>query len=169
MVEGVAALGLASSILQLIDFGSKVAVRLNEFKSDSQDLSGTLKIIKTQLPLILNAVRRTQEQAQNGLVTEPTAEALQAVVKDCEQAVIKIDGILAKILPPKGASSWQRRAFTFKSLAYDKEIQRTTSYLDRNIGILTLHQVTATAELSKTLAFRDSDKSRISNTTRVAP
>ena len=61
MAEAVAAIGLASSIVQLLAFGSKVAARLNEFKSDSQDLSGTLKTIKVQLPLILNTVKRTQE------------------------------------------------------------------------------------------------------------
>ena len=168
MAEAVAVIGLASSIVQLLDFGSKVGARLNEFKSDSQDLSGTLKTIKVQLPLILNTVKRTQEQAQNGLVSEPTAEALQAVVKDCKQAVIQLDGILTKILPPKGASSWQRRAFAFKSLAYDKEIQRTTSYLDRNISVLTLHQVTAAAELSKIHAIHTSDQSLVSNVTAVS-
>ena len=165
MAEAVAAIGLASSILQLLDFSGKVAARLNEFQSNSQDLSGNLKTIKVQLPLILNAVKRIQEQAQDELVSEPTAEALQTVVEDCKQAVLKLEGILTKIIPPTGASSWQRRAFAFKSLAYDKDIQRTFSHLDRNISVLTLHQATATAELSRVVAASSANQSLTSNAT----
>lgn len=79
MAEGLAVIGLISSIVQLVDFGSQVAGCLKEFSSDSHDLSETLQSIRIRLPLILDAVKRTHEQAQNKLVGEETARVLKPV------------------------------------------------------------------------------------------
>ena len=85
MAEALAVLGLVSSIVQLVDFGSRVLARLKQFQTDSHDLSDTLQSIKVRLPLILDAVKRTREQAGNGFVTESTAQALTPVIGGCEQ------------------------------------------------------------------------------------
>jgi len=159
MAEALAVLGLVSSIVQLVDFGSRALARLKQFQTDSHDLSDTLQSIKVRLPLILDSVKRTREQAENGFVTESTAQALTPIIDGCEQGVKKLDGVLAKILPPTGASSLQKWTMAMRSLSYDKQVQQLNSFLESNMGVLTLHHATtATDPNRREIAFRDASQ-----------
>ena len=102
MAEAVAVVGLVASIVQLVEFGSSVAARLRDFQSRAQDVSATLRGIQTQLPLLLEAMKCIEEQADSELFIEQRAKALQPVVKGCEQAVEKINSLLTTTLPADG-------------------------------------------------------------------
>jgi hypothetical protein len=64
MAEAAAVIGLVSAIVQLVQFGSKIVNRLDEFQSNVGQVPQTFRDIKNQLPLLLNALRRTKKDVQ---------------------------------------------------------------------------------------------------------
>ena len=57
MAEALAAVGLASAIVQFIDFGTKILTRLADFSTEAEEVPKTFRLIKVQLPLILNTLQ----------------------------------------------------------------------------------------------------------------
>ena len=99
MAEAVALLGLISSIAQLVDFGSTVISRLADYQ---RTVSGTPKIFKalgTNLPLILDALKRIGAQAKSGSMNAETNRALVPVIVSCHAQIKSLDELLLKVLP----------------------------------------------------------------------
>ena len=108
VAEGLAAVGLASAIVQFIDFGSKVVSRLREFSSEVEEVPKTFRSIKVQLPLILNILQQTKNQVDARQVDKDTAQALEAVVGESTATVKQLDERLTEALPDDKATPWQR-------------------------------------------------------------
>ena len=114
MAEAIAAISLVANIVQFISFGSKVAKRLNEFQASVNDIPKVFRDIRIELPLLLDTLQKTEEQAESGKITVATQKALLPVVDGCCRQVELLDDILNKILIHSEDSSWQRsrKAFT---------------------------------------------------------
>ena len=147
MAEALAVISLVSDIVQFVDFGTKVLNRLDEFKSDINEVPKTFRSIKAQLPLIVDTLKRTQKQADAGHFNDVTANALKPVVYGCLEQVKLLERILYKNVPAEKTSSWQRRLLAIKSLAHDNEVQQINSRLEHYIHLLTFHQATSNSEL----------------------
>jgi hypothetical protein len=146
MAEALAIVGLVSAIVQFVDFGTKVVERLNEFGSAIQELPKTFQAIKVQLPLLIDALNRTQRQADAGCVSSATAVALKPLIDACLNEIKVLQTILDKTLPPQKSSSWQRRLLALRSLAHDKDVNRSITKLESHIRLLTFHQSTSNSD-----------------------
>src|SRR2546423_2565802 len=147
MAEALIATSMISSIVQLVDFGVKVLDRLNEFKSSINDVPKTFCDINNQLPLLIDALRHTQSQAEAGHMSDKTAEALKPVIGGCLAQVKLLEDIMAKAIPAENTSAWNRRLKALSSLAHDKKVQHITSTLDSYVQKLIYHQVTSALDL----------------------
>ena len=154
MAEALAAVGLASAIVQFIDFGTKILTRLADFSTEVEEVPKTFRLIKVQLPLILNTLQQTKDQADARQVDEDTAQALKAVVGECTATVQQLDEILMKALPNGQASSWQRYRKALSSLAQDKKIAQLQASIERHIPILTYYQTLVISSSFKDLSIR---------------
>jgi N-terminal domain on NACHT_NTPase and P-loop NTPases len=158
MAEVLFVTSLVSSIVQLVDFGVKVIDRLNEFQSSINDVPKTFCDIKNQLPLLIDALGRTQSQAEAGDVSEKTAEALKPVVSGCLSQVKLLDDIIVKAIPAENASTWNRSFKALSSLAHDKKVQQITSTLEGYVQKLIYHQVTNGLDQIRLLVREPSQK-----------
>ena len=149
IVEALAVIGLVSTIVQFVDFGNKVLGRLVEFRQSATEVPKTFRKIKRQLQLLIDILRRTQNQANVGHVREETAKALKPVVEGCLANVKQLEDILVKELPLEKDSTWNRRIKALASLVHDKTVQQITSDLDSNVDMLAYHQATSSADLIK--------------------
>jgi len=52
MVEPLAAVGVAASVIQLFDFTTKVVSRLEEFRSNVQEVPESFRQVYDQLPVL---------------------------------------------------------------------------------------------------------------------
>jgi hypothetical protein len=158
MAEALAIVGLVSAIVQFVDFGGKIVDRLNEFNSDIHEVPKTFQDVKVQLPLLIDTLRRTQQRASTGHVSEEAATALKLLIDACSAEIVALQNLLEKSLPPQKSSSWQRRLLALKSLAHDKDIERSVSKLEGHIRLLTFYQSTNNSESShKLLALRQAN------------
>jgi predicted house-cleaning noncanonical NTP pyrophosphatase (MazG superfamily) len=57
MVEALAVVGIVANIIQLVDFGSRVLKRLEEYRSELGDILEAFRHIKIELPVLLDALR----------------------------------------------------------------------------------------------------------------
>jgi hypothetical protein len=153
MAEAVAIVSLLASILQLVDFGTRLLDRLKDFSSNLQDVPETFRTISVQFRLALSTLRTVQEQAKRGEFSEAEAEALQPVVDRSLQLMKDVNLILERVVPSANASSLERRLQAFRSIKYDKKVHSANIQLLQNLHVLAFHQATHNTELTKELSM----------------
>ena len=83
MVEAVAAIGLAASIVQLVNFGTEVIGRLQDYRIKSKETPAVFHDISVQLPLLIADLRVTKEKAEYNVLSPDVAESVLTIVQSC--------------------------------------------------------------------------------------
>src|SRR5437588_12941043 len=124
MAEALAVVGIVASIVQLVDFGSNVLHRLNEFQSSVGDVPESFRHIKAELPVLLEALQKTKEAIEAGSVTDETKNALLPAINGCAEQIRSLNELLLKALPTSG-DSWTKRSrkAIWMSLRYDSRVE----------------------------------------------
>ena len=143
MAEAVAAISFISAIAGLVDIGTRVVARLNDFQSKTHQVPDVLKHVKVQLPLTIDSLCRSKARAESGELGTETQNALLPTLRACTELVARLDQILIQLLPVKSDSSWEKKMKALRSLTKDTDIQNLLQELDRYIAILTLHNTSA--------------------------
>lgn len=99
MAEAFAPVGLAVTVVQIVEFETKVVKRLNEFSSDLRQTPIAFRHIQSQLPLILGALQGKWTQGSNEYAHLPAGDGLKNCVMGCLGEVKQLDDILANIVP----------------------------------------------------------------------
>ena len=120
MAEALAVIGLVSAIVQFVDFGNKIVSRVSEFQSSINDVPKSLRDTLVELPLLLDTLKRTKEQAEDGQVDKNTQKALLPIVSGCQSQVEALNDIVVKMLPRIGDSSWKRGVKAFSSVRQER-------------------------------------------------
>ncbi|KAK4168165.1 short-chain dehydrogenase [Cladorrhinum sp. PSN259] len=140
-MDPITALGLAAAILQFVEIGSKIVQRLSEFSADVNQVPKSFRQVRTELPLIVDGLRRINEQVKSGALEPTTEAALVPVITECLHAALQLNDLLDKTLPSADASTWERRKKALSSLAKDKKVDDLGDALGRYLRVLTFHQV----------------------------
>ena len=144
MMAELAAISLAACIVNFADFGIKVVMRLHEFRSaiPLSEEPKPYRDIVIELPLLIDTLRRTREQAENGQVREETARSLMPVIQGCNDQIKQLDEILQK-LPNAQDSSWKRGVKVVASIGKEKKFSEVAHTLKEYVQFLTYHQAAA--------------------------
>ena len=89
MAEALAIVGLVAAIVQFIDVGTKVVLRLQEFNSRNKELPAAFQDIFVQLPLLINDLKQTKDDIEARNYDQETRKSVLTVVEGC-QAHIKV-------------------------------------------------------------------------------
>ena len=147
MAEALAVVGVVSSIVGLVDFGSKVLHRLNDFQSSRGEIPETFKHVKAELPILLETLYQTKVAVEKGSIKEETKKALLLVVDGCQTQITLLDNLIARSLP-REEDSWRKKAGkAFFSLRQDAKVSKITTILRTHIQSLTNYRVTASSTL----------------------
>jgi uncharacterized protein YeeX (DUF496 family) len=151
MAEAVAVIGLVSAIGQLVDYGTKMIKRPNEFQSDIDQVPKTFRDIKNPLPLLLNTLQQIKAQAETNDIDENTQKTILSVIEGYKSQVQSLDDILITILPAKSDFKWRREIKVFRNINQEKDVQQIVERLQTYVSTLTYHQ---TAGIPKVLSVR---------------
>jgi len=132
-------LAVVSSILQILDFGSKIAHRLREFYDSRNQVPRSFQEIKNTLPALTDVLKRI---AEDDCFNKDTPEAILDVVKDCQLQVEQLDIVLEEALPAEGDPLWRIGKKALSSIRQEKKMQQITKTIQNYIQILALHQAT---------------------------
>ena len=142
MAEAAATIGLVAAILQIADYGAKLVERVNDFRKSLDDVPKAFADISLEVPLLINILSRTKEQAESGALDQASQDAVLPVVRGCLAKVDMLHSILVRSLPAKADSSWRRSAKALASLSREKKIEQLVAGLRSYVQLLTFHQAT---------------------------
>jgi len=140
-MDPVTGIGLAAAILQFIEFAAKVVDRLADFGAAFENGPKLFRQIRTELPLILDILRRIQDRSKAGDLDTTTEIALCQVIQDCQRSAKQLNDLLDRTIPTPNASSWERKKKALISLTKDKTVKEIADSLHKYVGVLTFHQV----------------------------
>ncbi len=140
MAEAFATVAIVSSIVQLVDFGSRLVSRLNEFQSSVKETPKAFRQIKTEIPLLLNVLSQTKEVIDAGCVKAETVRVLLPVIEGCQEQIESLDATLVKILPAKGDSRTTKSLKALSSsLFQDDNMAKMRSSIHKYVQDLTFY------------------------------
>lgn len=149
MAEAFAAVGIAASIVQLVDFGSKILRRLSEFQSALEEVPSTFRHLKAELPLLLDTLQQTKGEIDTDSIREETRIALLPVIEGCRVEIESLDALLTKTLPTP-SDSWKTKSKkAIFSLAQDAKVEKITSAIRNYIQTLTHYHAHAAASCAR--------------------
>jgi N-terminal domain on NACHT_NTPase and P-loop NTPases len=147
MAEALAVVGVVASIVGLVDFGSKVLNRLNDFQS-SGEIPETFQHVKEELPILLETLNQTKLAVEKGNIKEETKKALLLVVNRCQTQITLLDDLIGKSLPQEG-DSWRKKASkAISSFRQDAKVIKITATLRMHIQGLTYYRLSASSALA---------------------
>ncbi|KAI9685267.1 MAG: hypothetical protein M1822_004640 [Bathelium mastoideum] len=146
MAEAVAALGLAASILQFVDFGSRVASNfLKLYKSNRQDREDVpdLQRINTDLQKLLQNLQVPQAGC-----SEDTG--LAELAKECQTAATDLDTLLKSLFKADTESHGKREALkaSLKLVWKENDFRSLQERIDQFRNQLVIHLLTTLREQS---------------------
>ncbi|KAI9687702.1 MAG: hypothetical protein M1822_001781 [Bathelium mastoideum] len=148
MAEALAAIGTAASIIQLVEFGAKLLDRLNEFHSRLDEVPTSFQHIKSQLPLLLELLKGTQQDIDAGVIKIETERALQPAIEGCKTQIKSLDSILDKELPSPHDSRKTKTKKAVSSVFKDAKVEKITSTLGTYIRTLTFYHAAVRSTLN---------------------
>jgi hypothetical protein len=116
MAEAFAVIGIVASIVQLVDFSSKVLRRLEEFQTSLGEIPASLRHIQAELPVLQETLQQTRAAIDAGSVRDAKKNALLPAIEGCTEQIGLLDPILAKILTTPTDSRLKRGAKAILSL-----------------------------------------------------
>lgn len=150
MAEALVVVGVVANIVQLVDFGSKVLRRLNDFQSSLGEIPKTFKHVKDELPILLETLNQTKDAVEKGTIKEETKKALLLVVNGCQTQITLLDNLISRSLPQKGDSWRKKTGKAIVSLRQDATVNKITATLRTHIQSLTNYRVAASSTLRTT-------------------
>jgi hypothetical protein len=148
MAEFIAGVAIASSFIQVIHFGTRIARRLHEFQSGTRELPKALRGLQDQLPLLVKTLDqiKTTFDKQPDLEADPAADslkmALSYAVKGCQRQLELLDQILEKTLPQ--SDSWRERSKkAILSVTQESEVKRISAILRDYVNTLSFYHTVA--------------------------
>ncbi|KAF2111820.1 hypothetical protein BDV96DRAFT_649794 [Lophiotrema nucula] len=152
MAEAYAVVGIVASILQLIDFSTKVGTRIRDYSSHAGEVPKSLRSISTQLPLLSETLAKLKSASPS--LGDTVKSALQNVVDDCLDLIPRLDVILEKVLPQSNESWGKRGKRIVLSLHNDDKIEGIDTRMHKHIQTLIFYCVATLSTLQPSADLR---------------
>jgi hypothetical protein len=147
MTEALAVVGVASNIIQLVDFGSKVLHRLNDFQSSLGEIPKSFRHVKAELPILIDTLEQTKVVVENGSIREKTRHALLPVINGCREQIKSLNDVIDRVLPLASDSWTKKTTKAISSLRQDAKVAKITAILKGHIQALTYYHAAASSIL----------------------
>lgn len=153
--------GIVANIIQLVDFGSRILRRLEEYQSKFGDIPEAFRHIKAELPVLVDALQQTQSAIDAGSMRDESKKALLPAVEGCGVQIKLLDEVIALALPVSSDSWIRRGGKAFRSLRYDAKVERITAVIRGYIQTLTYHAAASLRPLADQTLPRSTPSSTV--------
>jgi hypothetical protein len=151
MAEAFVVVGAVASIVQLVDFGSKVLLRLNDFQSTTGEIPKTFQHIKAELPVLLDTLKQTKSALEGGSISDETKSALLPAIDGCRTQIALLDTIIGKVVPLPSDSWRERGRKAISSLRQDGKVQHIRANLQGYVQTLTYYHAASSSMIQPPL------------------
>jgi hypothetical protein len=147
MTEALVAVGIVANIIQIVDFGSRVLKRLEEYQSKLEEIPEAFRHIKAELPVLLDALQQTKAAIDTESIQGEPKNALLPAVEGCGVQIKALDDVIAEVLPASDDSWVRRRRKAFRSLRHDAKVKKMAAVVRGYIQTLTYHAAASSSLL----------------------
>jgi hypothetical protein len=147
MAEAFAVFSAVASIIQLVDFSTRVVSRLDEFYSVAKEVPKSFRHIRTELPLLASTLTQLRAAIDTASVADESTKALEPVIAGCKEQVAQLDAILEKVLPEASDGFRIKGKKAMVSLHYDSKVESIMKTLRNYVGVLTFYYAAASTTL----------------------
>ncbi|KAI9771284.1 MAG: hypothetical protein M1840_002254 [Geoglossum simile] len=154
MAEALAAVGIVANIIQIVDFGSRVLKRLDEYQSKLGEIPEAFRHIKAELPVLLDALQQTKAAIDAESIRDNPKNALLPAVEGCRVQIKALDDVIAEVLPASDDSWVRRRRKAFRSLRHDAKVEKITAVVRGYVQTLTYHAAASSSLLKDPLTVQ---------------
>lgn len=168
MAEALTVVGAVASVIQLVDFTTKVFERVNQYVRRADEAPETLRDIGIHLPLFIDALRRIQFHIDFGHFNPQASSALNILTDECYSQMIVLDDLMKKLTPEQGDSKLTKTRKAILSLKDERTLERIFYKVSGYIKMLLLYQnsVTTTHTMVNTkLVLKQLENASCSETT----
>lgn len=138
-MDPITAVGLAASIIQLVDFGTTVTKRLIEYQRQCEDLPQAFSHLHTQLPLLIQILEQTKQEVQAGKTDQNTRNALSGVVDGCKAQLDQLNRLLLILVPKAADSRATRVKKAVLSLRKQSDVEKIHKHMSTYVSTLTFY------------------------------
>ncbi|KAF1842634.1 TPR-like protein [Cucurbitaria berberidis CBS 394.84] len=133
-----AALGIAASVLQIIDVGVRVVERLNDSRKNGTTLPHAFRHINTRLPVFIDALRETKSRLED--MTDSARKAIRPAIEECLIQIQKLEATLDKVLPSENESGAMRGWKAVVSVKYDNDVKEMDEVIRHYMEAMAQHR-----------------------------
>jgi hypothetical protein len=155
MAEIIAGVAVASSFVQLVDFGSKavkVLKRLKEFGEQCKDVPESFRAIQNQLPLLMAAVELLKTTINGKSVGGSLNDVLSSVLDGCEKQLSKLNEIASRTMP-KNNSLKEKGKTAILSVKLETDFKKVSDNIRGYIATIGFYQSVATSRSQELAAM----------------
>ncbi|OAA74231.1 ankyrin 2,3/unc44 [Cordyceps fumosorosea ARSEF 2679] len=151
-MDPLSAIGLASAIVQFVQFGFQIADRLQDLTAKHPgQIPKALQSISMHLPLLANSLSKIKSDARVAGFDLDTKCILKGIVAGCLTQVQEVEAMLEEIACAPGDSLKTKLKKVVTSVRHQERLARIERTLNTYISVLILHHVVDSADAPKDL------------------
>ncbi|KAM3510339.1 hypothetical protein MY11210_005957 [Beauveria gryllotalpidicola] len=152
-MDPLSAIGLASSIVQFVQFGFQIADRLQDLTAKHPgQVPRALQSISMHLPLLANSLSKINSDAAGvGALDLDTRCILKGIVAGCRTQVQQVEAMLHEIACAPGDALRTKLKKVMASIKHQEKLSRIERNLGTYISVLILHHVVDAADAPRDL------------------
>jgi N-terminal domain on NACHT_NTPase and P-loop NTPases len=158
MAEALAVISIIANIISLVDVTVKIYDAAKDFGDNVDSLPKMYREARDRLPLILDALEKTKENAEAGNIDNETCKALKPVLTQCSANVETLQALFKDIVPAQNASALRVGYKAVSSVLHRTKVDTVMKRILEDVNVLVSYHVVRgatkeqVAELAKTIA-----------------
>ncbi|OQO10695.1 hypothetical protein B0A48_03995 [Cryoendolithus antarcticus] len=147
MADPLSVISAIASVIQLIDFSTKLLSRLNEYRSKGNELPASFTHIDRQLPLLREILEQSKLGIESQSISDREVKAITPCLKGCGEQIGKLNNILDKIVPELQENVVKRMAKGLRSVWKESEVRDIDDRIGEYVKILSFYCAWSSSKL----------------------
>ncbi|KAH6665449.1 hypothetical protein B0J14DRAFT_606156 [Halenospora varia] len=130
--EAILVLGVIASVISIID-GTK---QVYDAASSTEGLPQTFREVAYRLPIVRSILNYSKQQLDSKEIDETVCNAIEPVIKACEEKAKKLDNLFQHVLAPEDASRLDRYFSAAKTLGKGGRVETLMKGMLEDVQLL---------------------------------
>jgi hypothetical protein len=129
------------TVISAVTTVGKILKSLNDYQSHARKIPKTLRQIKAELPVLLDALKQTQNAINDGCIRTEAKDALLPAILGFHDQITELESIIKKTLPLESDSWATKSKKGILCLLEDNNVTQIRTNLQSHTQVLTYHAI----------------------------
>ena len=133
-----AELGVAASVLQLVDVGTRVVLAISQLATRLREVPAKVRVIEAHVKHLLTLLTELQRNRNFSSLSPTSQDEVKTVLQDCVDHVDQLSRLLEKIISKADDSAVRRGWKAICSVNKERSLDSIYLQIERNNSLLAL-------------------------------